>query len=252
VNQSWLKKKGIGKSIRKMVKVFPPGIRSRIDDAITVLGYTPYIPEEELKACYRGAIERLVASRGEQGLGDYLEFGVSHGSSLACMSRVVTERGLDRVRLFGFDSFQGLPASAAEEDDGVWKPGDFHSSLNATRRILAGKGVNLDRVTLIDGWFSDTLTPELIAAHRIEKASVIMVDCDLYSSAREALDFCGPLIRDAAVVLFDDWHSGGLATKGMGEKKAFDEFMAANPALSAERLTPYSPASEVFLIERRA
>ena len=43
-----------------------------------------------------------------------------------------------------------------------------------------------------------------------------MIDCDIYSSARTALDFCGPLIRDRAVLVFDDWpgDAGGEAAWG--------------------------------------
>jgi len=57
--------------------------------------------------------------------GDYLDFDVSRGTSLACMHRVVTRLSLDNVRLFGFDSFEGMPSNAAWEDLGVWRPGQF-------------------------------------------------------------------------------------------------------------------------------
>lgn len=63
-----------------------------------------------------------------------------------------------------------------------------------------------------------------------------MIDCDIYSSARTALGFCAPLIQNWAVVLFDDWNSGGLAAKGLGERGAFEEFMAGNPDLQAKEL----------------
>jgi hypothetical protein len=66
----------------------------------------------------------------------------------------------------------------------------------------------------------------------IREASVIMVDCDLYASARTALHFSADLIVDEAVVFFDDWADAELAAKGLGERRAFEEFQAANPALS--------------------
>jgi O-methyltransferase len=55
-----------------------------------------------------------------------------------------------------------------------------------------------------------------------------MVDCDIYTSARDALAFVEPMIGDYAVMLFDDWHAGGLAEQNLGEKRAFDEFLRRN------------------------
>jgi hypothetical protein len=86
-----------------------------------------------------------------------------------------------------------------------------------------------------------------------------MIDCDLYSSARDALAFCAPLIHDEAVIVFDDWHGGGnLAERDLGEKRAFDELLAAEPDLFAEEIGTYyhtemsPPApSKLFLVSRR-
>ena len=50
-------------------------------------------------------------------------------------------------------------------------------------------------MTLVAGWFDDTLNEATIQKHRITKASVIMIDCDLYSSTKAALDFCARFIK---------------------------------------------------------
>lgn len=187
---------------------------------------------------------------GTESLGDYFEFGVFSGQSMAAMHRVIQELGLERPRLFGFDSFEGLPQSAKFEDNGYWQPGSFKMDLKSTRKYLTRQGIDWERVALVKGWFKDTLTPELVAKHQMVKASVIMVDCDLYSSAREALFFCAPLIKDKAVILFDDWAGGNLAAQNLGEKKAFDEFLAANPQLRAEDFGKYDAHSKVFKVSR--
>lgn len=77
-----------------------------------------------------------------------------------------------------------------------------------------------------------------------------MVDCDPYSSARTALDFCGPLIRDRAVVLFDDWPIGTLASKRIGERRECEEFLVENPDLAADELDSNSPRAKAFLVTR--
>jgi hypothetical protein len=208
------------------------------------------VPERELEACYERAIGRLQAEANGQPLGDYLEFGVCHGSSMACMHRVSAAMRLTDIRLVGFDSFAGLPPEADHPDEGPWRPGYFRSYRGFTERFLNDAGVDWARTVLVEGWFDQTLTERTRCRHRLRKAGVIMIDCDLYSSARQALEFCGPLIADRVVILFDDWHAGGLAARGLGEKRAFDEFMAVNPDLSAERLLSYSANAEVFLVRR--
>jgi O-methyltransferase len=207
----------------------------------------PLVPERELESTYREALELLARKLGPDGVGDYLEFGVYVGTSLLCMDRASKALGLDSVRLFGFDSFEGLPDAAAE-DHGGWVPGQFRADLDFVREKLTRGGVDWSRTVLIPGWFEDTLRPGLAEQLGIEKAGVVMIDCDLYSSARTALDFCAPLIRTAAAVVFDDWNSGGLASRGLGERQAFDEFLAAHPTLAAEELPSYSENSKVFLV----
>ena len=198
-------------------------------------GHTSF-DRSRLTRTYVEAIRRLLQTESREELGDYLEFGVYHGTSLSSMHEARRELGLDRMRLFGFDSFEGLPESAATEDDGVWAPGQFRSSLELTRENLRRWGVSPDEVTLIPGWFSTSCTPETRRRHGIERASVIMVDCDLYSSSVEALDFCEPLIRRQAVIVFDDWGAEGLDGRHLGERRAFEEFLARHPDLRAEEM----------------
>jgi predicted O-methyltransferase YrrM len=187
-------------------------------------------------------------------LGDYLEFGVYHGTSLSCMYEARQRAGIPQMRLFGFDSFEGLPGSAAAEDDGVWAPGQYKSTMGLTRANLRRWRVPVDEVTLVKGWFSDTCTPAARAQLGLEHASVIMVDCDLYSSTRQVLTFCEPLIARQAVLVFDDWHASGLAEKGMGEARAFAEFLKEHPTLSAEELQGLNYKDErdpmLFLVTR--
>lgn len=196
------------------------------------------LPVDSLQQSQRAALCYLVEKLGAENLGDYLEFGVFSGTSLGCMHTVLKELGLDHIRLFGFDSFEGMPAIASTEDEGVWAPGDFKLGIEFTKGILTQKGVDWSRTFLTKGWFCNTLTPELVQQYQLKKASVIMVDCDLYSSTVDVLRFCAPLIQDEVVMYFDDWHSGDLAAKNLGEKKAFDEFLAANPQFEARPFEP--------------
>ncbi len=99
---------------------------------LTARGYatwTSFVPEAEFPQCVREAIRQLRRDNPNEDVGAYLEFGVSCGTSMACVCHALRDEGLASVRLIGFDAFEGLPPEAADEG---WTPGKFHSSLGAT------------------------------------------------------------------------------------------------------------------------
>jgi O-methyltransferase len=67
------------------------------------------VPEQKLTASFVDAIQRLRDLNGGEDIGDYLEFGVCYGSSMACMHDALVKTKTSGVRQFGFDSFEGLP-----------------------------------------------------------------------------------------------------------------------------------------------
>jgi predicted O-methyltransferase YrrM len=205
---------------------------------------------DELTEGYRNAVKWLLAHEDAGAIGDYLEFGVFFGSSMMCMHRVLDEFGLRHTRLFGFDSWEGLPERARTDDHGLWQPGDFKMDYDCARSYMSEQGADWNRVHLVKGWFSETLTPECVSEHNIRRASLVMVDSDLYSSAKEALDFCAPLLAPHAVVFFDDWGAGDLAEKNLGEKRAFLEFLQAHPEIEAEETEPYVRTARVFRLRK--
>jgi O-methyltransferase len=208
------------------------------------------VPEVDLEAMYRKALTSLVERGGAESVGDYLEFGVYTGTSLLCMDRATQGLGLTQMRLFGFDSFEGLPP-AAENEAGSWTAGDMKSNREFVLSRLADHDVEMERVFLVQGWFEETLDEKLSRHFGLTKASVIMIDCDLYSSAKTALTFVAPLILDHTFIFFDDWNTFGLAEKGLGERQAFDEFLAANSDLKAQEFGSYFEDAKVFLVSRQ-
>ncbi len=210
-----------------------------------------YVPEQDFSQKIHDVLSDLIERRGRHGIGDYLEFGVFNGTSLSCVYRVFERLDLPRSRFFGFDSFEGLPAEADHEDDGVWLHGQFACRLDVTERFLAERAVDGDRVHLVKGWFKDTLRPQSHEQYRLEKASLIMIDCDLYSSAAVCLQFVEPLISDEAIVVFDEWSRSGLDHKNLGEARAFREFLERNPDLKATRLGGYKSDSLIFSVVRQ-
>ena len=224
--------------------LLPSWLNSRIKSVIIEHTFVPLVATEEILPKYQMACDFLIKELGKNSIGDYLEFGVSHGSSLSIMHKVLKKLKLDHVRIFGFDSFEGMPDIAAKDDGGKWKPGQFASPIEDTRRFLTEKGVNWTRTFLIKGWFSDTLTPELVEKYNIRKASLIMIDCDIYTSSIQALNFCEPLIKDKAIVFFDDW----IDDKEFGEYRAWIEFLHKNPYFNSVDFGSYKPTGKLFVL----
>lgn len=223
-------------------------LKATLTRAETAVGRpTLLVPPEALEARYSTAIRGLLERHGAHALGDYLEFGVYVGTSLGCMDRALKGHGLAGTRLFGFDSFEGLPEAARTDDEGLWgEPGRWSSDYENTVNNLTRQGVDWSRTILVPGWYDETLTAELRRQHAMVHAGIIMIDCDLYSSAKVALDFCAPLIRREAVIFFDDWED--VEDRDLGEKRAFREFLDEHPDLVAQDLGGYGSTGKVFSV----
>lgn len=153
--------------------------------------------------------------------GDYLEFGVYWGNSLILAARSAEKHGLKSMRLFAFDSFEGLPHS-----EGRFSQGDYHCDEVTFWRYIDRAGVDLDRVVTVRGLYEDTLRAGLKHELGINRAAVVHVDCDLYSSTTTALSFVEDLVSDGTIVIFDDWYAfeKEWSPERFGEKRAFTEW----------------------------
>jgi O-methyltransferase len=116
-----------------------------------------FVDVDELKPQFKNACLYLAERFGKNILGDYLEFGVSQGTSLSCMHNVLNDLELKKIRLFGFDSFDGLPEDYIHDDNGIWKAGQFRRTIESTTQYLNNKGIDWERTFLIKGWFSEHL-----------------------------------------------------------------------------------------------
>lgn len=228
------------------------GLRTRVRQVRKFLkahGYDvwqPLVPIPEFERALHGAIDRLLPCEPGRAFGDYLEFGVGRGSSMACVGKVLQQRGLKGVRMIGFDSFAGMPPPLSGDN---WQAGDYHSSLAATRRHLRRQGLDLDRIRLVKGWFRDTLNDETRVRLGLRKTRLIVIDCDNHAGTVMALQFCASLIPDRAVVIFDDW--GWEADRGViGQREAFKDFLGLQPDIRIEPLPGYTPQSRIFLLQR--
>jgi hypothetical protein len=152
--------------------------------------------------------------------GNIAECGVFKGSSLCAIALHVKDRGIDK-HVFGLDSFQGFDQSVRKDIELGGKAntekrmGGFgETSIGHVRGKLARLGL-LDAVTLIPGYFAETLQTLLT-----ESFSFVHLDCDIYDSYKQTLNFFYPRMSHGGLILFDEYEDPPWP----GCKLAVDEF----------------------------
>lgn len=194
--------------------------------------------------------------------GDYLEFGVFRGDTFAANYKIIKnqfetrirqnwEGGKhqldasqrreiwDKMRFFAFDSFEGLPTLSTEDalaDE--FHAGQYICSQEKFMRRVCRKGVPKERVIPVEGWFEDTCNSQTISKHKIEKAALIFIDCDIYSATKTVLDFIVPFLQNGTIIVFDDWFSY-RGHPGRGGQRAFNEWKASESIVSSYMFTEY-------------
>jgi hypothetical protein len=187
--------------------------------------------------------------------GDYLEFGCYSASTFCLAHRLFAstrasvaeqlndaDKGRflqDKPRFFAFDSFEGLPESERADHHPYlpmhWKKHSYAMTQADFESKLSEEGVDLAEVQVVKGWYQTTLTNETKRAIGLRRASLVHIDCDYYESAILALNFITDLIDDGTVVVFDDYNFYRGSSQ-LGERRAFSEWLAKNPAVTATEL----------------
>jgi hypothetical protein len=159
--------------------------------------------------------------------GTCLEFGVYVGDSFMRQVELLMST-YTNTKIIGFDSWAGLP----RETKGVWYPdrhseGHFSTPKDNVLNRLGGL-IHNPRINLVDGFFKDSLTPELQAS--IDDLIFVNVDVDIHSSCAEILEFIRPMLRPGVIIYFDDWKDPADTFAGeWGEHLAWREFTEKYP-----------------------
>lgn len=134
-----------------------------------------------------------------------LEFGVMSGSTIREIARNTDGR------VYGFDSFEGLPENWIGPEMGV---GTFK---------IAGPPKNLpENVQLVIGLFDESL-PAFMDRVK-DPIQFVHFDADLYSSTKTALKYISPSLQPGTIFLFDEYYNYPN-WKNDGEFRAFQEFV---------------------------
>src|SRR5215510_10639280 len=132
-----------------------------------------------------------------------------------------------------FDSFEGLPEMDPSDSMPIWKKGDLKTTETDFIRTVLKHGMPRKKLKTVKGFYDESLTPELREQLLPEKAAVVYIDCDLYSSTTSALNFAKDFLQRGTILVFDDWFCfHGDPNKG--ERRAFHEFCRRNPEMKFE------------------
>ena len=188
--------------------------------------------------------------------GDYCEFGVYQGVSLlrALQADYKWRKQTNRrhvKRFFGFDSFLGLPPfKKGDQLEGyeVFKEGQFDdTNVEMVLQRISEGGFKSDKIQLVSGLFSDTLTsPSVVEWFSNSVVSIAHIDCDLYSSALDCLNFLDGRLADGAILLFDDWFCF-RGRRDCGVRAAFEYWSCKNKYRVTDYF-PYSWAGKAFIV----
>lgn len=147
------------------------------------------------------------------GEGLFLEFGVYKGASIN-LTATILERLGRTPEIYGFDAFEGIDEDVVGTD--LPKGGlSCHGQAPAVHRF----------VTLVKGWFSDTL-PAFVRDRPDAGAAFIHVDSDTYASTTEIFRHCNGMVRAGTIIIFDEYWN--YAFWKLNEHKAWREFVAEN------------------------
>ena len=163
-----------------------------------------YTPEwrKQLRHVYPQLRQRHMAL--DDSSHDVYEFGVWRGYVLLHHLRSI----FPHTRLWGFDTFTGLPASTDDIQLKEWLPGNFMvKNINKTINFLTDQMRHGRGARFVQGLFNESLTPGLGKELGMRPAAYLELDCDLYDSTIVALEFMfrERLVVPGTIVGYDDF-----------------------------------------------
>lgn len=223
---------------------------------IALNGKTVWIPPLDLtdeELLYRREfLRRAIAyATFNEITGDYTEFGCASARTFRMAYDLVRLKHLP-MKLWAFDSFEGLPEQRDERDSHPkWKAGVFPTSLEMFAAICDDHGMPRDAYRMVEGFYETSLDleqPEV--ADYAPDIAIANIDCDLHSSTADVLAFLKPRLKTGMILYFDDYfcYADGVVS---GERKAFEEFQNKNSEWHFEPYQPVNWHGMSFIAEKR-
>lgn len=196
--------------------------------------------------------------------GDYLEFGVWKGNSFVESFNQITNYsntfykvGMKskqqsnpflNIKYHAFDSFEGLPDSDSEKNPIQYFGGNYKAEDNLFLDNIRAAGVDMSRVTVTKGWFNESLNKGAAEKIGLSDIAIAYIDCDLYESTVDIMDFIVPYLNTGTVLVFDDWfRNRGYTDHGV--QGAVLAWLGRNKNISLQHFHNSDTRTAVFIVE---
>ena len=214
----------------------------------TIVSFIPPYLEFSV-AKYQAIKKAMFITAHDETYGSYLEFGVFTGSSfnfaMKANKRIEKIFGKTNCEFIGFDSFQGFGEIKTEDANPRYKDDIFPLNEKKVSKNIEKCSKN-QKYRIIKGFYKDTIENKTTVDLNIEKARVVMIDCDLKESTKLALEFIRPAIQEGTIILFDDYNFF-KGNKDKGEYGAFSAFQKKYPKILFRRIFDYGYSSRAFI-----
>lgn len=164
------------------------------------------------------------------GRGSIVEFGAYRGGSSIFLAAVCERLKLD-VRVFGLDTFEGMPPTDKSID--AHYAGNFSDVDLAELRAHVERCGLAHRLEFVQGLFQETAPRVLESAGPVLLAHI---DCDVYAAVAYAWETVKPRMTPGGYVVFDDAHTSGC----LGATEAVEELVIRRDGLHCEQIWPHS------------
>jgi hypothetical protein len=199
---------------------------------------------------YRMLKLAFVYTRDEKVDGDYFEFGTQRGRSLVYAYAHAQALG-QSTRFHVFDSFEGFPKPrGADAIFERFQEGGAKCSLGEFVGYLRRHKVDESRVSIVQGWYRDTLNDETRSRIDAGTARIVNIDCDLYESASQALEFVTPHVTSGTVLLCDDYYCY-RANPRRGEQRAVRDWLGRHREIELIPWNNYETHGKAFIVSMR-
>lgn len=188
--------------------------------------------------------------KNEKVQGEYFEFGVARGLTFAGAYLLSRKYETQIRKFYAFDSFCGFPElGEIDREFERFKTGEESWSIVEFDETLKKADVDREQVEIVKGWFRDTLNSNLSTqlSDLNAKASIVWIDCDLYESSKQALNFIAPFLQNGSVVIFDDWYCYH-SDPSKGEQRALAEFLSENSTIQFTQYRKFGIVGNSFIV----
>ena len=180
--------------------------------------------------------------------GDYLEFGCYGGRTFGLAHKYKHIAGLN-MKLYGFDSFQGLPKPKGIDVHIQWDEGALAMSMKDFTEKLKEYEIKETEYLLIPEFYDESLKANPPKKIGLKNAALVYIDCDLYESTVPVLNYILPVLQTGTIVAFDDFYCFD-GDPERGGQLALKEFLQRNPEIKMVEYSNIGWHGKSFIIKR--